>query len=115
MKYIPKEVKIGPYTVNVTYKENLYITRHATGEYHPQDKKIIIDPSCVPTEQIEVFLHECIEGISSVFNLEMDHHHLSVVAAGLTQCLQDIWVEEVEDVPASKKKLKIDKNLFLEK
>lgn len=115
-KLIPEKVTIGPYNITVKFKEQLYISREATGEYHPQTKEIFIDPSCVPTEQLEIFLHECIEGINSIFNLKMDHHQLSVVAVGLTQCLDEVWKDKDKielKVGNRKKKLVIDKNKFL--
>jgi len=94
-KLIPEEILIGPYKITVEYEKNMYISRRNVGEYQPANHKIVIDEEACEVERLELFIHETLEAIASVYNLsDGNHHHLSVFAVGLAQALQPIWKEK---------------------
>jgi hypothetical protein len=94
MKTIPSKVAIGPYDIKIVYKDNLILERQSFGEWHPKTGEIWIDPAQGHIEKWETLIHECVEATNSIFNLETDHHNMTVIATGLTQALKSILEEK---------------------
>ena len=89
---IPKTVKIGGYTVNVVYVQNMIPDNAACGQYIPRTKTIQIDPSSCVDQQYATFIHEMIEAITEIYELPSltnNHHDIVLLGEALHQILRD--------------------------
>lgn len=85
---IPSNLKIGPYDVEVKIEEHLAIDRKNGGEWHPRDLKILLDASLTKRHG-EILLHEIIEAVCDIYDLEIEHHQMMVLSSALYQALKD--------------------------
>jgi len=86
---IPKQIKIGGYIVSVEFVNNLMTDRQHTGEYHPRIQTIKIDKDCSEQEREEVFIHEVLEAIKAIYDIQLEHRDLSLLATVLHQVIVD--------------------------
>ena len=86
---IPKKIKIGGFIIEVIYENNLMTDRQHTGEYHPRIQTIKIDKDCSEQEKEEVFVHELLEAIKAIYNIELYHRELTLLATVLHQVIKD--------------------------
>jgi hypothetical protein len=86
---IPNYIKIGGLTFDVKKDNTLSRERHKYGESSAAGLWITYDPS-FPKEQIEsTFLHEIIEMINDVYELELEHHKITLLETTLYQIMKD--------------------------
>ncbi|MEG3071033.1 MAG: hypothetical protein HQP61_02200 [Peptococcaceae bacterium] len=85
---IPKILKIGPHSICVSVKEGLTVDRDHCGEYSPRELAITLDASLAKRHD-EILLHEIIEAVCDIYDLDIDHHHLTVLSSALCQVLKD--------------------------
>jgi len=90
---LPKKINIGPHTVEIIEDGNLITDRQAMGEWHPREKKILLDATQSSTEKWGTLLHEILEAAAYTYDLPVDHHVLSIYATGLMQALGSILTD----------------------
>lgn len=86
---IPKEVKIGGFIVNVEFVDNLIVERRHCGEYNGRTNIITIDKAISQQQKEDTFIHELLEAITSIYDIDMDHKDLSNMATVLYQIIKD--------------------------
>lgn len=86
---IPKQVKIGGYIVEVELTDNIMTDRGNRGEYHPRIQTIKIDQGTSRQQMEETFIHELLEAITSIYDVEWEHRDLALVATVLHQVIKD--------------------------
>lgn len=89
---LPKEIKIGAYTIPVKVVPNLIADHGATGMYVPRQKVILIEESSCFAQKESTLVHEILEAISEIYEVEAfqeDHHSLTVVAEGFYQVFKE--------------------------
>lgn len=86
---IPKEVKIGGYIVEVEFVNNLVTDRRNMGEYHPRTQTIKIDKGNSKQQGEETFIHELLEAITHIYEIDIEHKDLSNMATVLHQVIND--------------------------
>ena len=86
---IPEKIKIGGYIVSVEFVNNLMTDRQHTGEYHPRIQTIKIDKDCSEQEREEVFIHEVLEAIKAIYDIQLEHRDLSLLVTVLHQVIKD--------------------------
>jgi hypothetical protein len=87
---IPDNVKIGHLAVPVKMVEELrdHDDEKLMGRFIGQPSKIEIDEELEEEEKFETFLHEVLEGINSIFHLDMPHKNIQIASIGLAQALE---------------------------
>lgn len=86
---IPEKIKIGGYIVSVEFVNNLMTDWQHNGEYHPRIQTIKIDKDCSEQQKEETFLHELLEAITSIYDIQLEHRDLSLLAIVLHQVIKD--------------------------
>jgi hypothetical protein len=87
---IPKKVKIGGYEIKVCLADNLMVERGNVGEYNPREQVISIDNATTTQQRQEVFIHEVLEAITSIYDIDfVDHKDLSNMAVVIYQVIKD--------------------------
>jgi hypothetical protein len=86
---IPEKIKIGGFMVDVEFVNNLMTDWQHSGEYHPRTQTIKIDKDCSEQEREEVFIHEVLEAIKSIYDIPLEHRDLSLLATVLHQFIVD--------------------------
>lgn len=86
---IPDKIRIGGYDVEVKMVDNLVNDRQHLGEYFPRTQEIHIDQAQTKQSMQETFIHEIIEAIKSIYDLEMEHSVLTLLSTCLHQVLRD--------------------------
>ena len=85
---LPDTVKIGPYDIKVEVVDNLAVDREHGGEYSPRELKISLDSS-LRKRHGEILMHEIIEAINDIYNLNIEHEDMVVLGIALYQLLKD--------------------------
>ena len=86
---IPEKIKIGGFIVTVELVNNIMTDRGRLGEYHPRTQIIKIDKDCSEQQKEETFLHELLEAITSIYDIDIEHKDLSNMATVLHQVIKD--------------------------
>lgn len=86
---IPEQIKIGGYIVGVKEVENIMHDRRELGNYQPRTQEIQLDKANTDQQKEETFMHEIIEAITTIYDIDIDHHKLSVIATVLHQVMKD--------------------------
>ena len=86
---IPEQVKISGYIVKVEFENNLVTDRRNLGEYHPRIQTIKIDKDNSKQQTEETFLHELLEAITFIYDIDIEHKDLSNMATVLHQVIKD--------------------------
>lgn len=86
---IPEKIKIGGFEVDVQFVENLMVERNSLGEYHPRTQSIKIDKAATKQQNEETFIHEVLEAMTAIYNIEWAHKDLSIMATVLHQIIKD--------------------------
>jgi hypothetical protein len=83
-------VKIGGYEIKVCLADNLMVERGNVGEYNPREQVISIDNATTTQQRQEVFIHEVLEAITSIYDIDfVDHKDLSNMAVVIYQVIKD--------------------------
>jgi len=85
---LPDEVKVGPYSIKVEVVDNLVVDREHGGEYSPRELKICLDSS-LRKRHGEILIHEIIEAIKDIYNLNINHDDIMVLGVVLYQVLKE--------------------------
>ena len=86
---IPNELKLGGYTIKVMRKKSMATDRNNIGEYHPRIQTIYIDEDASEQQSEETFLHELLEAIISIYDIDINHKDLSNLSVILHQVIKD--------------------------
>lgn len=86
---IPKILTIGPFEIKVLKKKDLILERNSFGEYHPKLQEIWIDEGNNDQQEYETFIHEVVEAVNGIFNLQLEHDKIQVLSIGIAQALKD--------------------------
>lgn len=86
---IPEKVKIGGFIIKVKEVADLMIERDHLGEYHPKYQEIHIDDSHTRQQKEETFMHELFEAVDSIYNIQLEHDKMTLLATVFHQVLKD--------------------------
>lgn len=89
---IPKTIKVGGYTIKVNIVRNLMTDCEACGQYISRNKEIQLDPDLCPEQMYSTYIHEVIECITEIYELESllaNHHDIVILSEALHQILRD--------------------------
>jgi len=86
---IPEEIKIGGFLIGIELVEHLVNERGNLGEYHPRTQTIKLDKDNTKQQNQETLIHEILEAVTSIYDIEMQHKDLSNMAVVLHQILLD--------------------------
>lgn len=86
---ILNEVRIGGYIVEVVGRDNIMLERGHQGEYHPMTQRIVLDTAMTLQQRREIFLHEIIEAIVSIYDINIEHRDLNLLGVVLHQIITD--------------------------
>lgn len=86
---IPKTIKIGGYTYEVIEDNANLNGRGGSGQHDAMDQKIWIDSTQHQEQKESTLLHEIIEAINSLNNLELNHQQICALETNLYQVLKD--------------------------
>ena len=77
---IPKKIKICGQEIDVKQKRNYdQYFQDSLGEWHQEKMTIFINQKLPAKLKEEVFCHEVVEAINSLFDLELDHWKIQVL------------------------------------
>jgi hypothetical protein len=85
---LPDKIKIGPYDIKVEIVHNIAIDRDHGGEYSPRELTISLDSS-IEKRHGEIFVHEIVEAINDIYNLNINHDDMMVLGVALYQVLKE--------------------------
>lgn len=86
---IPDKIKIGGFTIDVINVKDLMSNREELGNYHPKYQQIQLDAEAIHQQKEETLLHETIEAINSIYNIDLEHSKLTLLATVLHQVIKD--------------------------
>lgn len=86
---IPSKIKIGGFIIKVKEAKDLLVERDHLGEYHPKYQVIYIDEDHTDQQKEETFIHELFEAIDSIYNIQLNHDKLTLLATVFHQVLKD--------------------------
>lgn len=86
---IPEKIKLGGFNITVKKERHLIIERNELGNYRPRIQQITIDEDNTDQQQEETLIHEILEAITCHYDVDIEHHKLSVIATVLHQVLKD--------------------------
>ncbi len=86
---VPEKIKIAGYQVAVREVPNMAHDRDHVGEYFPRTQEIQIEVAATEQQKEEVLLHEILEAIKTLFDLEIPHPALNTLGVVLHQVLKD--------------------------
>ncbi len=96
---IPKSLKFGGFDYSIDMSQSTVqqlMGRGHYGECAGMTKEIRLDSSQSPQQLSETFIHECLEAVSTVWcDRGVAHDHLSILATGLHQVLEQLEVRFV--------------------
>lgn len=83
-------IKIAGYLIKVKDIDNLIVETGNLGEYSPTAQEIRLDTSLTTQQRQEVFIHEILEAINNIYDLNLDHdNQLCKLSVVLHQILVD--------------------------
>lgn len=89
---IPETIKIGAYTITVTFKDDLLRDQACCGRFLPCEKRIEIDTSMCSEMQWGTFYHEVIEAVTEIYTIQSlsdNHEHINLLGEVIHQILRD--------------------------
>jgi hypothetical protein len=86
---IPGKIKIGGFMVDVEFVSNLVTDRRSLGEYNPRTQTIKLEKDSTQQQREETLLHEVLESIRSIYDIDIEHKDLSNMATALHQVIKD--------------------------
>jgi len=66
-------IKIAGYTVPICWEVNLIANYERIGEYSPFEQSIRIATGLTPQERNETIIHEVLEAMNSIYDLNLNH------------------------------------------
>jgi hypothetical protein len=79
---------LGAYSIRVRYlPEIIEDGDECDGLWCPAEKEIRLKDSLPPKEEIETLLHEVVEAINTLYDLELTHQTITTLGMGLLQAL----------------------------
>lgn len=82
---IPENIKIGGFNCPIIYKK----LDEKRGEYEPELKVIHLDTRNKKQIMESTFIHECIEAINEIYQLNLPHKSIDILEAGIYQIFKD--------------------------
>lgn len=79
---LPKKIKIGGHTIKIKQVKSDTLKNHGSYDNWYKEIQINID-STTESTQAEALLHEIIEAIKGVNNLDLDHKDLTVISENI--------------------------------
>lgn len=86
---IPNKIKIGGYIVEVEEKPNIMLERGHQGEYHPMTQRIFLDDAMTLQQREEILIHEILEAIISIYDINIEHRDLNLLGVVIHQVIKD--------------------------
>ena len=86
---LPKSVNIGPYTIPVDEDPKPIDEdgREVFGWFDSVDYKILIAEGMPPVKKLDTFVHEIVEGINEIADLQLNHTQIQVLGMLMSQAL----------------------------
>lgn len=79
-------IVIGPYTIKVRRTKKDLDPEHA-GEWDAAESLIRLDPGLRGVELADTFVHEIVEAINAIRDLQLDHTKIQVLGTDLAHAL----------------------------
>lgn len=86
---IPSKIKLGGFEITIRGIKDLVAERECLGEWHPRTQEIWIDSDHTDQQKEETLLHEVMEAICYIYNINIEHRDLSNIATVLHQVIKD--------------------------
>lgn len=86
---IENKITIGGHVILIEEEKNFTRDHNAYGEWRPGLLKIVIDADLPDTLKNETILHEILEAITEIYDIEIKHHKLLILSVVLHQILTD--------------------------
>ena len=86
---MPSNLKIGGFQWNVKEVENLMNDREHLGEMAPRTQEISIEKGSSEQQKEETLLHEIIEVLNWMYNINLEHYQIELLGVSLHQVLKD--------------------------
>ena len=86
---IPKTIKLGGNIIEVSYEKDLLANRDCFGEYHVKLFKIVLDKDNHIQQMEETLIHEILEAIISIYDINLEHEKLALLSVVLHQLIKD--------------------------
>ena len=95
-----EKVRILGHDYMVRFDPKDQIRQDRTGSCNSFLGEIVVAPMATPSQQRDVFIHECIEAINFNLELELKHPQIASLACALYQIFADNpevldWIKEV--------------------
>ena len=86
---LPKQIKVGGLTITVREVEGLIVDYDRFGEFSPRELQIRVESHLSWDRKELTLLHEIIEAVTTLNEIEMEHSDLTTLAHELYQVLVD--------------------------
>ncbi len=81
--HIPKEIEVNGMSIEIIMEEELLRRKDSSGQFDPMKMKIYIDPALCPAQQKVTLVHEVIEAINHLYDMDLEHHKICLLEAAL--------------------------------
>lgn len=90
---IPKTLKIGPHTLEVRIQDNHHYDRGQMAQVHTGLHVIWLEKRQTETMMWDGIWHEVLEMINTLYDLNLEHHKLTVIACQMHQ----FWAQNLRE------------------
>ena len=84
-----KKLRVCGIDYEVQLSNKLISDHNAAGMCYPDSSLIEVSTHCSPQAARMTLLHETLEAICSHLNIEIEHHYIELLEAGLFQVIRD--------------------------
>lgn len=86
---IKDKIRIGGHVITIEEQKNFARDHNNFGEWQPIPLKIIIDADLPESLKNETIMHEILEAVTQLYDIDIKHHKLEVLAVVLYQIFSD--------------------------
>ena len=86
---IPEKLKIGGFEWRVKEVKHLISDRERLGEMAPRTQEIVIEEESSEQQKEETLIHEIIEALNFLYNINLEHYQIELLGVTLHQVLKD--------------------------
>ncbi|MHB8172744.1 MAG: hypothetical protein ACYDG6_14640 [Thermincolia bacterium] len=83
------KIKIGGFDISIKQVKDLWTERKNLGEYYPRDQEIRLDDAHTKQQAEETLIHEVFEAFTNIYDINIEHEQLSLMATVWHQILKD--------------------------
>lgn len=86
---IPPKIKIGGHWIEVRQVHDREMATPTSGDYHQRWCEIRLAQFQEESEMAQTFLHEIVEYLNAMYELDLKHNQITAVSEGFFQVLRD--------------------------